>query len=281
MRDLSVIIPYFNPCHWKTRLSNHLISLQELSKQGAIVHTIECTTDFFETDSNFKIHSNSILWQKERLINEVFTKLDTEYVAWVDSGLLFLDNNWVEGVCKLLRENDFVQLFGKLKHFNSDNTTFFTDNVSCIISSKGYPGGAWATRLDKIKQTGLYDANIIGGGDCIFFNGIFNRPTEQDVLHWAGYTEERKSHNREWKSKFLSIFPTSKLSYYNQECNHLYHGSFPDRKYYDRHSLLIKHNFNPYLDICITKGVWEWNSDKPELHKEVEKYFFDRNEDVT
>jgi hypothetical protein len=61
---------------------------------------------------------------------------------------------------------------------------------------------------------------------------------------------------------------------------HLWHGEMALRQYGSRNQILKQNSFDPTRDIRLTdQGMWEWTSDKPQLHKEVIDYFFARQED--
>ncbi len=61
---------------------------------------------------------------------------------------------------------------------------------------------------------------------------------------------------------------------------HLWHGQPDNRQYGSREAILKLHNFNPLTDLQLNEyGVWEWNSDKPQMHQAVNTYFNSRRED--
>ncbi|HNX96320.1 MAG TPA: hypothetical protein PKK12_01440 [Candidatus Aminicenantes bacterium] len=61
---------------------------------------------------------------------------------------------------------------------------------------------------------------------------------------------------------------------------HLWHGEKADRQYRSRGAILVRHDFDPATDVCLTKeGLLAWASDKPSLHREVVDYFRSRRED--
>jgi hypothetical protein len=61
---------------------------------------------------------------------------------------------------------------------------------------------------------------------------------------------------------------------------HLWHGDPANRQYSSRNVVLQRHNFDPATDLRLNDtGLWEWASDKPDLHREVRAYFTSRRED--
>jgi hypothetical protein len=61
---------------------------------------------------------------------------------------------------------------------------------------------------------------------------------------------------------------------------HLWHGDPVNRQYGSRNAILKRHGFDPATDLRLNgEGVWEWASEKPELHGAVKAYFGARRED--
>jgi hypothetical protein len=55
---------------------------------------------------------------------------------------------------------------------------------------------------------------------------------------------------------------------------HLWHGDLANRGYANRYALLAPFRFDPYSDIAVNKdGVWNWSSEKPEMHNFVRTHF--------
>ncbi|WP_129677464.1 hypothetical protein [Candidatus Chloroploca sp. Khr17] len=61
---------------------------------------------------------------------------------------------------------------------------------------------------------------------------------------------------------------------------HLWHGDPVNRQYGHRNAILKRHHFDPATDLRLNEdGLWEWASDKFQLHQEVKHYFYARRED--
>ena len=133
-----------------------------------------------------------------------------KYVAWIDCDVSFETVDWVEqAIYKLESSGGVLQLFETVIHcprdynprgsesFLSIDTENLFREISCAsIAAKGKykfqkntfareradqkvaigdnsaesPGHAWAARVSDLRNVGIYDANIIGGGDSIFFH---------------------------------------------------------------------------------------------------------------
>lgn len=91
---LAVITTFFNPCNY-INLKHNYLKFSKKIKDKCDLFTIELSFDgnFFINDENV-IHINgdkdNILWQKERLLNILLSKLPKDYtnIAWVDCDIL-------------------------------------------------------------------------------------------------------------------------------------------------------------------------------------------------
>ena len=86
----------------KKILQNYFIFAESLKKSNINLITVECAFNdgpFYipEEENVYRLRSNSIMWQKERLINYGVSKLpeSCKYFAWIDCDVLFLQDNWL------------------------------------------------------------------------------------------------------------------------------------------------------------------------------------------
>ena len=138
------------------------------------------------------------------------------------------------------------------------------------------PGYAWAARRSLFADVGLYDRSILGNGDailadCLFDSfGIYHYTSKltaamaDDMEHWR----RRAFNGRQVRTGYLPV-----------TVYHLWHGSFDDRGYCSKDDILLRHDFDPRNDLTLKGELYEWASDKPELHAEVADYFATRRED--
>lgn len=309
MDKLTAIIPYHNPCNWRNRFNIHQLTVASLKAQNADVFVIQCkhTGDNLldesvphwinlntnklpqlvtreplpEIAADITVESNSVLWQKERLINVALQHIDSDYVAWIDNDLLFDDKDWVAHTIDLLQNNDYVHLFKTLKYLRSDNRTVEIEKIGAVAepSARNCPGGAWAATRDAMK-TGLYDAHITGGGDSFFYSVIFERCIGLGYAYWECGSRAFRQHMIKWAEAHIKQTPDPRVTYLDQSIYHLFHGTMTDRNYTGRHTWLKKWEYDPNTDIVNSNGAWKWNSHKPELHKQLSDYFRSRNEDI-
>lgn len=68
------------------------------------------------------------------------------------------------------------------------------------------------------------------------------------------------------------------VDYLNIDIFHLWHGSLKNRGYMSRHDAILNNDYDPISDINLVDNVYEWSSQKPNMHKEINDYFFRRQE---
>jgi hypothetical protein len=63
---------------------------------------------------------------------------------------------------------------------------------------------------------------------------------------------------------------------------HFWHGAKKNRRYVERWDILLKHDFNPYIDLKYDwQGVLQLTERSPGLRKDISEYFAQRDEDST
>jgi hypothetical protein len=297
--ELTVITTFFNWCGFESKIANYLRFSREMDSLGIQVLTVECANwncPFSLPPGPNVIHTrtNSALWQKERLLNIAINHLPhtCRFVAWIDCDLLFLNHNWASEASQLLEHYAVVQLFDDMIRLGPGETSAtveptltksFMDGVLRSAEDNspmrlGHPGFAWAARRDILETcNGLYDACIVGGADCAMAHAWFGTYACPSVAHIAH--GEHRSHYQRWARKAHSTVAGS-VSLVRGRVLHLWHGSYENRQYAERHEQLASYSFEPDKDIASNSyGCWEWNSEKPELHNWMLQYFVSRHED--
>lgn len=186
-------------------------------------------------------------------------------------------------------------------------------------SAHGFPGGAWAARREVIAKHGLYDAAILGGNDELFahaaggglssrcvkgiaggrvpqwpilldkvLNRLLRIPWPRQLSAWyvgrsraaiAVPDERFYAHYLCWAQPIAADIHRQ-IGCAPGMALHLWHGDPVNRQYSSRKAILKRHGFDPASDLRLNaEGVWEWASDKPEMHHEVREYFSARRED--
>lgn len=298
--ELWAITCFFNPIKYKNKLDNYLIFANNLKRQGVKLLTVELVFN----ENNFQLqkeHSDiliqvkteSVMWQKERLLNLGLENLPNscDKVAWLDADVLIEDDAWSDKASDLLEKYKVIQLFtSSLKLKKNFDLKKLNDIKKHSTLDKGYAysllngfftkqgcGYAWAARRSLLEKVQFYDKNIIGSGDLIMCAGFFNFDPKI-IFNINSYSTKHSQDLLLWidtcrKECEFSIYYLEGIVF------HLWHGYTLNREYFYRHLILKKNNFDPARDIRKNEcGVWEWSDNKPALHKEVQRYFWERNE---
>jgi len=301
MDKLNVIIVYYNFMKYQRRKQLTIEFIERMLKYDKInlyiVELILDGDDFEITDgfnkNHLQIKTNYILWFKENLINIAVDKLldiDWKNFAWMDSDIMFENNDWIDNVLNELNNYDIIQLFSKAYQLDiNNNITSYSygcikynmnRNKYIIDDQHTHPGYAWAISKNGYnKIIKLPDMFIVGGADSRIAYGILNID-----LYISNYEEENIYFCEEFK-KYIIEYQNkiSMLSFSYIECNiyHFYHGNIKNRQYFNRHKLLSEYNYNPFTDLKYNKdGLIEpTNNFSTDLLCCIKKYFYNRKED--
>jgi len=299
--DLWAVTCYFNPMRYERRLANYrrfragvgvpLLAI-ELGYAG------QFDLEDGSADVVLRLPGVDVMWQKERLLNIAHEALPAECtkVAWVDCDVVFPHEGWGERTSRLLDRVALAQLFHQARYLGRDDAVVRTrpSLVSGVASGRSveecltHPsprhrpgtyacGLAWAARRALLAEHGLFDLNIIGGGDraivCAAY-GCFDHEIE-----WHLLTEPQKRAYLNWAVPFRRAVDGA-VAHLDEDLWHLWHGDVRDRSFGTRHAGLADFEFDPGADIEVDEhGCWRWSSDKPELHRYVRNYFAARTED--
>lgn len=297
-KDIAVIVPYFNAANDKTVYKNAVEARAQFKERHKIDHYIielvyPSSNPGLSFADSHKLYSNSIMWQKERLLNFMFKELGNQYKAflWCDSDVVFTSETFATDACEALERSNFIQPFSNSFRLSKESSSVFFETgnilphdegtqylqgaVSCYKSGKcrglmvGDIGLAWgATKEWLEKARGLVDWGILGGGDYFTLSCIngFRNPY---ITSWFDFK----------LNLYYKNLPKTVIDFVPGNVIHLYHGKVKNRRYKDRYEIAKKYDYNPITDIKISGGTFEWASDKPDFHQEVKDYFFQRAED--
>ncbi|MGC9968417.1 MAG: hypothetical protein ABSC29_01635 [Minisyncoccia bacterium] len=302
--DFAIVTSYYNPMGYETRRVNYDLFISALSGLRANVITIECAFPgqafaLPPSPQIIQVKSESVLWQRERLVNLVNASLplSIKSVAWVDCDLLFTNVNWISDAMSLLDRYPIAQLFercirlpkGHLSYqgegkISTSFASVTTKNPAVLAPGSnlkhGITGGAWAARCEVIEACGLYEYAIVGGADDYLAHAVYGDFDSDCVKRKMEYDPALIRHYREWAELFYSQ-TRGMLGVVPGDVLHLWHGELDNRKYFDRHKELHRLGYNPYLDIVAPPGrPLEWSSHASvPLRNWFYDYFRERKED--
>jgi hypothetical protein len=294
------ITVYFNPSKYNKRFENYKAFRKSSKAQRLKLLTVELALNdepfvLQKSDSDIliQVRSNSVMWHKERLINIGFDNLpdDCKKVAWLDCDLIFLNKDWVRETSSLLNKYDLVQPFSsvfqtnqKLKVINESygfgycckkNIGGKTDKDFSKHATWGY---GWAAKYDLIKNMGgLYDKNIIGGGDnivklsfgfCEIRKELFSEEHLKDITNY--FNKNKDNHH----------ITRGKITCTSGNAKHLWHGDRKNRGYGERDIILIEENYDPIKDLTLNEyNCFEFTEKNGKLENKIKSYFDSRKED--
>lgn len=296
---IAVINCFFNPLGYKNLTKNWYTFFTEISKFDVDVHTIELGYGkFFLPEDKYirRITANlefTTIWQKERLLNILIGEIAQDYdaICWIDADIVFENDLWIDGLRETLEKYEWCQLYENSFWQNSDESkTFYRKSCGWAYHKqqpaflnfvRSHPGFAWGARSSFLQDGGLYDRNILGGGDSFMLYGL-NRE-EYFKIHKYFLNHNIVEALRQWSD--LKNNRVKSFGYVDGDITHLYHGELKDRNYIHRQSLLYKHNYEPFIDveICEDTGILKWSDhaikNKPKFIDDVRNYFKMRKED--
>jgi len=294
---LHVIAVSSNPCNYKIRnkLAREFIKRME-QEPDCILYFVELVygnQEFALTSSDNERHlqlrGKFPLWHKENMINLGVKNLlpkDWKAVAWVDADVEFDSPTWAKDTLKLLSNGrDFLQLFTHCMDMDNDR------QIMKLHTSSGYqyrsnfkrgtglnywhPGFAWACNRKAFDQIGgLFQEGVVGNGDHIMCESF--RKNASNVIK-KGISQAHIDFIDEYQDKFDNL----KLGYVLGTIKHNFHGQKENRNYYNRQDILIKYQFNPYIDVTVDENgiVIPARTFPFQMQLDIINYFKERNED--
>ena len=283
---LHAVTCLFNPCGYRRLVENHRTFARHL---GVPLTTVELSFDGrFEVPDSIRVTGDPAahtLWQKERLLNLAIDSLPPEVdeVAWVDADLLFLNRGWAAEAERVLDEFAVCQLFERCHLTDAGGRVKWTAEGWAKVRAAGrsperkhQPGYAWAARRNLLTGGGLYDRDVVGGGDRSMAFAWAGCPTPngrqaeapgwvRDYLDWAEGQRARTC---------------GRIGVVRGDLVHLHHGEQKNRQYRERIGYLVDHDYDPAADLALDdNGLWRWASEKPAMHRAVRRFFERRNDD--
>jgi hypothetical protein len=301
--QLWAVTSYFNPAGYRRKLPNYRVFRQRLAVPLLAVelsHGAQFELSPGDADILVQLRGGDVMWQKERLLNVAISRLPDEcdYVAWLDCDVAFGRSDWVSAAIRKLDRTTVCQLFRSVHHLARDATSIgretsflcqdslayalasgLVTSVTAVVNGDGGTmkrGHAWCARRELIAAHGLYDRNVLGGGDSLLVHAAAGLAEEVIVRH--GMAPAHADDYRRWAARFGRA--VSAIGYIDGDIFHLWHGDLRRRHYRMRQRILSSCGYDPATDIALdAEGCWRWCSPKPELHRLVREYFEQRDED--
>jgi hypothetical protein len=247
------------------------------------------------------VRAKTLVWNKECLLNLGIARLpdDWKYVAWIDADVLFRRPHWAAETVHALQQWDIVQPWSDAYDLGPHDEHMQHHVGFCRQVAQGEPvvpkaarwwkfsggpydyphsGYAWAATRQALEWTGgLFEVGGMGAGD------------HHMALALVGAAESSlpgpvsASYRRllmQWQERAVRHINRS-IGYVPGTLEHRFHGRKAARKYIDRWEMFLRHGFDPDTDVKRnSSGVLELAGNKPELARELNLYFRNRDEDA-
>lgn len=242
---------------------------------------------------HLQVRTHQELWLKENLINLGVRHLlprNWKYVAWSDCDILFCDDHWAQEALHQLQHYHVIQPWMNCSDLGFQGEVLSLFDSFCSVHARGirkqchpgepykyaHSGYIWCcTREFWENVHGLMDWNCVGSGDhhmawaCI--NGVHHS------VH-RGMHQSFKDRALEWQRNAFRV-TNGHLGYVKTRIEHMFHGSKKNRKYRERWSIFIDHQFDPNKDLRYdSQGLLQLVG-KPALMDEIRQYNRARHED--
>ena len=298
---LHVVAVVANPIRWQSRIRLYREFEQHMLDSGVRLTTVECAYGdrSYELAANphirhVPVRSKTLVWNKECMINRGIAHLpaDWKYVAWIDADVIFRKANWAVETIHALQLYDVVQPWSDCYDLGPADEHLQTHRSFCRLYKEGkpitpsgaagyefaHPGYAWAATRPALECLGgLLDTAALGAADHHMALALIGRAGES--LPGAIHPNYRRTVMR-WQERAMQ-HACGNIGYVPGSIEHRWHGSKDLRKYVDRWSILLKHGYDPLEDLKRnTSGLLELAGNKPALHRDIEAYFRQRNEDA-
>ena len=297
---LHVVTCVANPIRWQSRIQLYRAFEQHMLDSGVRLTTVECQYGErpFECAgmkgvNHVGVRSRSLVWNKEALINIGVGRLPAEakYIAWLDADIVFRRSDWAAETVQALQQYDVVQPWSDCYDLGPNDEHLQTHRSFCRLFHEGkpivpsdcagyqfaHPGYAWAATRQALEWTGGLIEAAMGAGDHHMALALIGRARESvpggihpnyldAILQWQARAERHIARN---------------IGYVPGTIEHQWHGSKEKRGYISRWGILTKHGFDPMADLKRnTHGVPELAGNKPELRRDIDRYFRSRIEDA-
>jgi hypothetical protein len=291
--NLHVIMVVSNPCQFASRYILAKEFMYRMHREpNVLLYVVEMVygdQEFHVTNEktprHLQVRTTHPLWHKENMINMgvKLLPLNWKAMAWIDADIEFESSSFALDALKLLNGcSDVIQLFSHCLDMDKQEGTMNTwagfGYCHCKNKVRGkevwHPGYAWAiTRKAYEKIGGLYELSILGSGDHNMSLSFIGHGL-QSVNGHASDHYKKSIVDFQHKASHL------RLGYVPGIIRHYYHGSKINRKYNERWSILVKHQYNPESHVKQDNGVLVPTDTCPtELLTDIMSYFKERNED--
>jgi hypothetical protein len=300
--DLAIVLCHFNPCNYRAPVRNLSRVLDHLLTFSIPVYATELRCGLSLNNAPIlpgnhphvlQLTSNSVLFQKENLLNLAVNTLPMSYakILCMDADVLLVAPSCGSDLARLLDTCCLAQPYSRAIWTDYDGN-FISDRLSTAYGAWSHqelahdprlfhPGLAVAARRELWSNCGGLYNGPLGNGDWMLWSAALDAA---DTLaeSTVAVSEEYWHHYRNWADAF-SRWVRDRIGYVSGDAIHLWHGSKKNREYVGRMSRLK--GYDPIADITLNSGTGlpEWSPlaqrTKQAMISSVSEYFLTRLED--
>ena len=283
--DIAAVCCYFNPAGYQTLRSNYDRFREAWGQRSDVpLFTVEVLfggSPKTIPDADWTLTARDRFFHKEGAINYAARHLPPQYskVMWLDCDLIWEHYHWTATVSRLLDSYTSVQCGSRIHMLSPRGNIELSQSSWVAAPGVGFPGFAWASRVEYFRRLGLYPYNIVGGGDQVALQGFCGDLAKISLRNWMRSIGPACSqHAQAWIDRATEI-TDGRAACVDVAVNHLWHGSRANRRYATRNT--IHHAIDPDLDFELTDdGLVQWRDLNHPAGPMVRQYFKDRQEDV-
>lgn len=312
--NLHVVAVFFNFNRFSNPVANFRAFAEHMEAEiGVTLHRVELVvgaTPFQVTEAGNPLHTQlrtrSEFFQKENLINIGLRSAmrlfpDAQHFAWVDADVRFFNADIAAQTHFALERNPVAQMWsfaldmdprghpleapgqgGQGAHSYAKRS-FAWCQVNRVGHADGYAnavwhtGYAWAANRWAIEAMGgLYEHSIVGSADHQMAWAWIGNDRGVDGRASPAYRADQLAWNR---CAFAAI--GGRIGCVDGLIHHAWHGRKTDRRYVERLSILIDHQFDPAQDLAADfHGLLHLTGRNPRLARDLRAYMAARNEDA-
>ena len=294
---LHVVTVVSNPIRWQSRIRLMREFAAHMLDSGVRLTVVEC--QYGERPHELRdlagvqhvgVRAHSLVWTKENLLNIGIARLpeDWKYVAWIDADVMFRRKDWASETVHALQLHDVVQPWSDCYDLGPNGEHVQHHRSFCALYAAGkpvgqgpytfaHPGYAWAaTRRALDMLGGLIETAALGAADHHMALALLGR-VDESVHGKMGQAYRAPLH--QWQKRALHHIGRN-IGVVPGTIEHGWHGPKGGRNYVGRWDVLVKHAFDPATDLMRnTHGVLELAGNKPDLRRDIDRYFRQRHED--
>lgn len=244
-------------------------------------------------DTHIQVRGNTEIWTKESMLNIALSRLTPEAkkIAWVDMDVEFLDSDWAHETLHALEHYKVVWPWsfcidsGPRGEVVQTHKSFGSLWVAGAprAGTYGYggdffhPGFSVAYRREVLDGIGgMPTFGVLGAGDHHLALAMIG-DVKNSLPGGIHPNYAKAAYNLQ---ALCDKHVQQDIGYIPGTIKHHWHGGKSKRKYVERWHILVKHQFDPEVDVVKDiQGLPRLAGNKPGLRDDLRAYFLQRSED--